>query len=408
MGRHPRTFSSIILAALFCESISSAQPAAPDSAADRNPEADRGVSSSEVAPKEKKAIETLPWRGTLVSWDQTATAQTVGIGKNYQSANPTYDWTFSFEPSLYVYDDDVNRVRVGGSVGVYHEFTNSDATTKQGETSFSGGVTGGSDAMVFSQYSRTLYEQDRVKTALGWYVPMVTFPTSKASADAGVILGLGTELKLRQAFPLLPGGGGFLESGSVDLLGGYTHRFTRATVSVNPDLQRVRLDTNGLSVPGDQLDGTPFAEHQVLLGVLPKFALTDRLTLSTGFLWLLAWKYPLATPVEICGVTATGCTPAQEPTDPQRFAVTTEFTTELDVSLFDELDLRASYDNTSLQIGPDGTRRNMFYSPDSRVALGVVVNLDALYLRASGVDPSGPATPSGGKTARRSTSSSVE
>jgi hypothetical protein len=407
VGRYPRTSSSTIFAALFCGSVASAQLDGGDHSASApapasGPEADHGPSNAGSAPDEKPAPK-LAWAGTVLAWDQSATAQTMGIGQDYLSANPTYDMTFSLEPVVTLYDDDVNRVVLKGYVGLFHEFTNSDTTTKQGETSVTGG-TGAADARLYSEYARTLYQSGRVKTVFGVRLPVLDFPTSKTSLSAGKILGLGARLKLVQQFPIAPSGAGFLETGTVAAVGGYGHVFTRAIVPVNPELQRVRLDTNGQAVAGDQLQGAPFAEHQVPIAIVTELALTERLSLSTGFAWVLSWKYPLATGVNVCGVVDTGCTPVQEPADPQRFGVITEFSVELGVSLFDELDVRAGYQNATLQIGPDGQRRSMFYSPDARFSLGLVTHLDALYLRASGANP----VAAHEEIARRSTSFSVE
>lgn len=408
MGRHPRTSSSIILAGLLCAPIAAAQPidkgpaAAPPPPA-QSPQSDRGAAP---AAKPETPKRKLAWAGTSFAWDQSATAQTVGIGQSYLSSDPTYDWTFSLEPVVTLYDDDVNRVRLNAYLGLFHEFTNSDTTTKQGETSVSGGFTGGSDAVFFSDYGRVLYDKGKVKTGAGIRLPELMFPTSKASMDAGVILGVGARLRLSQAFPITPAGTGVLESGTLAFLGGYDHLFTRAIVPVNPDLQRVRLDPSGRSLPGDQLDGTPFAEHQVPLVGLASLSITERLTWSNIFGWILAWKYPLTT-VDVCGVVATGCTPTQQVNDPQRFGVVTEFLTELSVSVFDELDVRADYTNISLQLGPDGKRRNVFYSPDARVSLGLVLHLDALYLRATGAE-SGPPEKRTRSIAQHSPSISVE
>jgi hypothetical protein len=45
----------------------------------------------------------------------------------------------------------------------------------------------------------------------------------------------------------------------------------------------------------------------------------------------------------------------------------------------DELSMSLAYTNATLQLGPDGQRRNIFYSPSALVSLGFSVALDELY-----------------------------
>jgi hypothetical protein len=44
------------------------------------------------------------------------------------------------------------------------------------------------------------------------------------------------------------------------------------------------------------------------------------------------------------------------------------------------------YANLTLQTGPDGQRRNIFYSPDARVYMTLVAHLDEIYKTATGYD----------------------
>jgi hypothetical protein len=48
-------------------------------------------------------------------------AQTLGFGKSYQSANPTYEMSGSIRPRYYFYDDGTScRLGVNGFGGVLH------------------------------------------------------------------------------------------------------------------------------------------------------------------------------------------------------------------------------------------------------------------------------------------------
>jgi hypothetical protein len=92
------------------------------------------------------------------------------------------------------------------------------------------------------------------------------------------------------------------------------------------------------------------------------------------------WKSPLAdAEVEV----ATGSTtPARS--DAGRFQAVGYFNAELSAEPVDLLTIGLGYENVAPQLGPDGQRRSVFYSPEALFYLGFALSLDALYLRASG------------------------
>jgi hypothetical protein len=56
------------------------------------------------------------------------------------------------------------------------------------------------------------------------------------------------------------------------------------------------------------------------------------------------------------------------------------------VKVLDEMSLAVGYNNVTGQLGADGKRRNMLYSPDARVFLTVTAHIDEIYKTASGYD----------------------
>src|SRR4029434_3960648 len=94
--------------------------------------------------------------------------------------------------------------------------------------------------------------------------------------------------------------------------------------------------------------------------------------------------YKLNSDQQICGNVLTGCVTPERVDNPKSFAVITGFTSEVAVDILDELSMAVGYANLTLQLGPDGQRRNILYSPDARVYLAVTAHLDELYKTVSG------------------------
>lgn len=330
--------------------------------------------------------EKLVWRGTTFLWDNSATTETVGIGQDTQSENPTYEMTFSLRPRYYFYTDDDQNVSARAELGVFREFTNSDTTTERGEWSFA-------DSSLLLAYTRVLASDGDMKTDLSIRAPSLVFPTSKVSANSGRYLSLGASVGASQQLPIL----GTKDSDVMQTIAfngvvGYSHWFSRATTPTNGDLDRVRLDPEGRSVPGDQLSSAAFAQHQMTITVGADLGIHERVTWSNNFSWRPQWKYEFEKDTQVCNV-STGCATAgsaseQEPTN---HTVITLFESEVSVKIVDELDIAVGYNNLTLQLGANGERRNVFYSPDSRVYLTATAHLDEIYKTATGTRQSAKA-----------------
>ncbi len=72
------------------------------------------------------------------------------------------------------------------------------------------------------------------------------------------------------------------------------------------------------------------------------------------------------------------------------------------MDVIDEMSVAVGYANLTLQQGPDGTRRNIFYSPDARVYATITAKLDEIYKSASGLRKSEPSKETEAKARRRS------
>jgi hypothetical protein len=352
------------------------------------PSADTGAKP----PQDQAAKQPpkVPFRGSLLFWDNSVSTETIGVGRDPQTRNPLYEMSLVFRPRWYFYDTDVETAGVRGDVAVVREMTNSDTTTDRGETTLT-------DAQLFGAYSRQLYVDDDYETTFGVRAPVLTFPTSTVSFNNGRYLAVGTQLSLEQFVPLRGSEADSFHTLRALVSAAYTHWFTRATVPTSPGLDRVRLEPGGRSLPSDQLSGAAFAEHQATFSVLLELAITDRVSWSNEFRWQPSWGYGLG---ETCVQTVTGCEPI--PAADGHFGVVTLFASEVSVQVFDEMSVQLGYNNLTLQIDPNGQRRNMLYSPDARVYATITAHLDAIYLSLTGQDkPEAAKSAQGAQVARR-------
>jgi hypothetical protein len=339
------------------------------------PTADRPAAMT--PPPTEPAPVKLRWRDTWLIWDNAVTTQTVGIGKDYLSADPTYVMTGSFRPRYYLYDgEDQEAIYLAGRVDVIHEFTNSDVTTERGETTLS-------DAVLLSAYRRMLAKSPGYETIGTIRLPILTLPTSKFSMDNGTIMGLGTELRLSQSMPLAGEKWSVFKTIQLAGIAEYKHTFTVATTGTNPDLRYVRMDPLGRAIPGDQLAGAAFPEHELALTAYLIANVTDKLSLFVDAQYRPTWKYAFST-VPIQNVQTGMPANPMLPPSPNTYVPISGFEAYVDYTPIDQLSFDIGYINLAPQPGLDGQRRTLFYSPGAQFYLSVIGHLDSIYLGATG------------------------
>ncbi len=100
----------------------------------------------------------VPFRGSAIALDNSVSTQTLGIGSDYQTDNPTWETALGFRGIYRLWEQaDKRSVLVGGSVALIHEFTNSDTTTERGEWTLT-------DAELLLGYSQKLAENGPFRT----------------------------------------------------------------------------------------------------------------------------------------------------------------------------------------------------------------------------------------------------
>jgi hypothetical protein len=353
------------LAALAVSTAAAAQPA-QDGGATATP-------SGELS----KSETPLPWHGSLFFWEHAVGTQTIGIGQDYQSSNPTYEMTFRLAPRYYFVENAAMSVSARADIRLLREFTNSDTTTERGEWTFL-------DTELWLAEVATLSDAPGRHSELIFRAPLLVLPTSKVSYDSGRTLGLGLGVGLDQNVPLRGEGAKVLPSLLLRPRLVYTYQFANAIVATSNEIDRVRLDPDSRALPSDQLSGSALAQHQVNATLRVDTKITEQVGLVTEFGMRYARRYALPESVELCGVLATGCASVPSSPDRSRWGVQTLFAVSLGYSPLDYLEIGLSYGNLAPQLGEDGRRRNVFYSPYAQAALDFTVALDVLYQHATG------------------------
>jgi hypothetical protein len=343
--------------------------AAPEGAA-----AAASASSSSSDAEDEPGKQPLAWHGTTLLFDQSVTTQTLRVGDDYQSANPTYEWWLAFKPRYFLHETKASSISLNLWANLYLELTDSDTTTSRREPV-------GGPTYVWATYTRTLRDGNGYKTALA-LGPRVTIPTDKAARNAGHIMGGGGILGVSQSVPLRGGSARVFRGARLGVTAIYNHPFSRATSGVNDDIRWTRVDTGLRPIVSDQLTGRMFTAHALNLAFSADLQLLRRLSLSVSYVLLNAWVYGPSR--SDCIAELTGCYQPLEVDSPTTYKVNTWGTAAVSYDALDDLSVSLGYYNLASQIGPDGTYRNPLWSPSARFFLTFTANLDVAYARLSG------------------------
>jgi hypothetical protein len=337
------------------------------------PTADQGASAGADGGGDA-GDDKLPFRSTTLEWEHSVTTQTLGVGSDVQSRNPTYDTTLLFRPRWYVVDRPDYQAVAAAELSVTRELTNSDATTKSGETDFP-------DAILFLMHGAEVHKSGDYVTRLDFLVPELILPTSTVSRSNGTIMRLGVGALPRQQLPLFGSESDYFKTLLLQPRLRYRYLFSTAEVPTSADLAaqegRIRTDIDGRPIVSDQLGGAAFAQHQLRAGLDTVVQATKAISLATRFEWWWSFKYAIDQDAMVCDPSF-GCTQPSGVDDPEILAVNTVFLFDVSAQLMDELSASVTYANLANQIGGDGQRRNMLWSPDARFLATLILHVDAL------------------------------
>jgi hypothetical protein len=315
--------------------------------------------------------EPLIWHDTTFLFQQRATTQTLGVGRDYQTADPFYDWSFYLRPRLYIYETDELALSFRAQGLITHELTNSNTTTDRGEVLIE-------DTIVSFAPELKLVDAGEYSTHVSFALPRVVLPTSKASRNVGKIAEVGVRALLEQAFPLREGEKIF-PRGKLDLRVGYAYGFARSNVPEKDDLDQLRVDMGGHLVTNDQLGGAALSDHSGLVrGLVGADILRDRIAFNLEAGVDIAHKYPLDGDSTLTIDTGPVEVPVDE--DAPRTGVTSFLDVNAEFRFGEDLfTLYVGYENINSQLGPDGQRRTMLWSPEAKFYLSAELRIDTSY-----------------------------
>ncbi|UQA61860.1 hypothetical protein [Polyangium aurulentum] len=350
------------------------------------PGADAGVAVG-------KAPARVRWRGTNVSWNHSLNTQMLGIGSDYQST-AHHDYTQSFALALNYFlierkdekgNDRGHSLRVTSSLGFDVELTDGFTTTKR-EPLFR-------DVPLSFVYSRPLWKSANDEWSLSTALNgTLQFPTSKLSYNRGIFLSTSPRASLFLQFPIRGKDAPFLKGALAGLAMRWDHRFSRATVPTNPDLERPRQTMLGSSFIDDIVSPAPIDVNTFRPSAFVFFDehVFDRplwVFLSGGLNYR---PTPRAGGSRDCYEAATGCGEIGRLDNAADFVLTTAFSVGLTYFPMVEWGISLGYDNVSGQLGEDGQTQNPFYSPNAQFSANLVVSIDAIYERLTGPERDDP------------------
>ncbi len=326
--------------------------------------------------------EKDPLRGSTLTFDQSVTTQTVGLGETPQSYVPFYGWWLSLRPRWNFND----KLRVQARVDYYKELTNSEESTYYREDVFG-------DIWTDVVYSSPLAAEGRWKNTRVSLAGRALWPTSKQSQGNGTYVILGTSAGVSQRIPIQGDDAPAFNAARLGLTFSYLHAFTAATTPTdygNFSQRREQVDLSLPSFSDPQLTGLTVV-HDTLYAILDTgLQITPKLGLTADMVWVSQWHYAPTNNGPITLPTGSFNVPLS-PSD-QQYTQLTWFIAALDYDLLDEMSVGLGYYNLANVIAPDGTVRgpfyggenNLFWSPEAHFFFDVTANLDKIFEDATG------------------------
>jgi hypothetical protein len=333
------------------------------------------------APKEldtrKPGAAWVPWRGTAFGWSNDVTTTALGIGRdNIGSEGESYSMGFGLTLNYFVVDEKEFRLRVTTSLGVDTELTDGGTVTQREPQLRDLPLTIAGSGKLFS-----VAASDDGMWALG-FIPNYTtiFGTSPASQGRGVYATLSPRLLTYLNFPVLGADSPHLQSIFSGISVRYDRAITRATTPTNPDLNIPRKDPSNLTFLSDQLGGGRLGENSFRVGGF-LFLQEQFGPVQFQFFGGPSWNMTFLNEFDAvpCVAIATGCVEVAADPNAPNYRVSAGFAAGVSVYPSAEWGVDFSYSNNTLQLGEDGKRRDIFYSPDASFSATLIVSIDGIY-----------------------------
>lgn len=366
-----------------------AAKAAKDDKAQGAPSGATATAATPDVPEEEQALPPrVPWRGTNLAWSNNATTTMLGVGQDLGGRDEevySMDWALTL--NYVVVDQDKFSFSVSTVPSMTVELTDG-STTKKREVLFN-------DLPISGSYKHKLYSKDEWSTGMS-LGGGISLPTSRHSFNGGTVLGTSNSIGLSQGIPLLaaamddaPVLKSFSLSGSVR----WDHKFTKADIRTSGDTVRLRMNSAGTAIPSDALSFGGIKHDVVRESIGVAFSEAPGgfpLGLNVGWVFTQSVPYKFGDNSACDVQLVTGCVdPAQDTSRPgagegPTFQHGWGFDVGIDFAPVPELGIGLAYANSHNQLKSDGTRGQLFYSPDAFFSGTLTFNIDALYERITG------------------------
>ena len=354
--------------------------------------ADQGAEQAEEE-KPPRLPPRVPWRGTAFAWDNSVTTTGLNIGDDPLSrAHEQYVQTFSLGLNYFVIDEDDWSLALASTPSFSVEITDSNVTTTRREPWFN-------DLPVSVVYRRRLHSDPDHLLATGLVLNATALlPTSPASYNSGTYLTTSPRAVLWQAIPIFGKDSPVLSSIALGLSLRWDHRFSDSTTPVQDGLSQPRNSIAASSDPSDAGDQLTFNRvgQNITRQTLWVFAADEigptLLQFFGAFVFgqrfLADWERQC---FEISEVSTNGpgqCVDVSGTGQPggNDEPIQYDYGFAVGVTFFPmpELGVSLGYSNVSGQLGEDGQRRNIFYSPYAQFSAGLAISIDAIYEAITG------------------------
>lgn len=340
------------------------------------------VPAPQEAPKKPN-----PFGFTQFSWSNSASTKSFGVGADYISSDDeVYMMDFGLNIRYTFLNQPKNKLFVNAAGGVEVELTNSDSTPKLRQPLLR-------DTSVGLGYTRRVFtSEDKETSTSAQLTTSASLPTSDLSRQQGKYLGTSVGLSVFHNQKLAGSKHDWFQS--IFLIGSanWGHTFSRAYTPTSTDLavtQRPRQvacdkDEGCQFDVSDQLSGYSLS-HDTLRFTGGFYLSIYKDIIQLGNTWSITDRYKYAFSDTCVNLPTTeGCEPVGRLTNATKRGALTTFDVGISYYVPDNLGrVDFGYTNSTNQIGEDGLRRSVFYSPEAQFYMNLVANLDGIYDKAA-------------------------
>jgi hypothetical protein len=326
-----------------------------------------------------------PFGFTRFTWNNSASTKIFGVGGDYISTDDeVYSMDFGLNIRYAFINTPKNKLFVNVAGGVEVELTDG-ATLRRRQPLLR-------DTSVGIGYNRSLFVSDDKETRTSVQLSgSASLPTSDLSRQQGKYLGSGLTAAVFHSQKLAGSKSDWFPD--VFVYGGvnWGHTFSRAYTPTSTDLavtqrpRQISCDKElGCADQSDQLSGYSLT-HDTLRFSGAFYLSIYKDIISLGNSWEIAERYKYAFG-DICVnvPTTEGCEPVGRLTNAAKRGALTTFDVSVSYNIPDNLGrVDFGYTNTTNQLGEDGLRRSVFYSPDAQFYMNLVAYLDGIYDKAA-------------------------